>query len=116
MSEGDSIYMCLRLLSLPALRALNYREMAELLGAKQETQRTFTQTMNFSVKDMKKNLRYYHCKNKFIGKKKNNQKEYLKGEVDQSKRGTGSGMMRYGVFQDRKFTYSSRWTCTDSFD
>ena len=46
-------------------------------------------------------------------KKKKNQKEHLKREVDQAKRGTSSGMMRYGVFQDRKSTYSSRWRCTD---
>ena len=40
------------------------------------------------------------------------QKEHLK-------RGTGIGMMRYKVgagFQDRAFTYSSRWAWTDSFD
>lgn len=40
----------------------------------------------------------------YWGEKKKEQKEHLKREVDQAKRGTGSGMMRYGVFQDRKFT------------
>ena len=40
---------------------------------------------------------------------KKTQKEYLKGDVGQTKRGIVAGMMRYGDFQDRAFAYSSRW-------
>ena len=45
-------------------------------------------------KDTKKNLRSYL---------------WQKGRVGQTKRGTGTRMMRYRGFQDKAFTYSSRW-------
>ena len=46
---------------------------------------------------------------------KKEQKEHLKGEVSQVKRGTAPGMTRYRGFQDRAFIYSLRWVWTENF-
>ena len=45
---------------------------------------------------------------------KKEQKEHLKGEVSQVKRGTAPGMTRYRGFQDRAFIYSLRWVWTEN--
>lgn len=44
------------------------------------------------------------------------QKGHLKEEVGKAKKGTGAGMMRYGVFTRQGFVYSSSPSWADNFD
>ena len=83
------------------------------VAGKGGSKRTLSRGPQFSVRTRRRIWGLTHGKTSLLSKE---QKEHLKGEEGQAKRGTGPEVVRYWVFQGRAFTYSSTWVWIDSFD